>query len=166
METILKVIKQEEYDRYVFVTYSNKEVIGLNFHQGLDEIMWDYKIPCKSLTDIYERLWHKKYIHSEEDRINKAIDLYMEAYVFQDEYRTYIPSDQLALIQKALNYYVEQSKKFNSLPTDMEEYEIFDMNQLCAMMNYQISITIDESDKKKFTANHGIDFPEYLTLNK
>jgi hypothetical protein len=161
METILKVIKQEEYDRYVFVTYSNKEIIGLNFHQGLDEIMWDYKTPCKSLTDIYERLWHKKYIHSDKARINKAIDLYMEAFVFQDDYRSNIPTGQLDLIQKALNYYVEQSKKFNCSPTDAEAYEIFDMNQLSAMMNYQVSVTISESDKDTFASNHGMDFPKY-----
>ena len=161
METILKVIKQEDFDRYVFATYNKNQIIGLNFHQGLDEILWDYKTPCKALSDIYERLNDKNHINSEEDRINKAISLYEKAFVFQDEYKTNIPSGQLALIQKALNYYVEQYNKFNCSPNNAEAYEIFDMNQLSVMMNYQVSISISESDKDNFASNHGMDFPKY-----
>ena len=77
------------------------------------------------------------------------------------ESNTYnIPKSQLALIQKALYYYTEQSGKFNCCPTDSEAYEIFDMNQLCAMMNYKITIEISEEQKNRF-AKHGMDFPIY-----
>ena len=161
METTLKVIKQQDYDRYVFATYDNDEITGLNFHQGCDEIMWDYKSPCPALTDIFRRLTDKSHIDSEEERINKAIDLFVNAFIFQDEYTHNIPSPQLALIQKALKYYVEQYNKFNSCPTDTEAYEIFDMNQLSAMMNYQISITISEEDKDNFAIKNKMDFPQY-----
>jgi hypothetical protein len=71
-----------------------------------------------------------------------------------------IPRSQLAIIQKALNYYVEQSAKFNSCPTDSEIYELFDMNQLSAMMNYTINIEISEEEKNRF-GKHGMDFPIY-----
>ena len=161
METILKVIKQADFDRYVFATYSNNVIVGLNFHQGCDEIIWDFKTPCKALTDIYYRLFDKSHINSEEERINKAIDLYTNAFIFQDKHMHSIPTSQLKLIQKALNYYVEQSTKFNSCPTDEEAFEIFDMNQLRAMMNYEVSITISDSDKDNFAINHGVDFPKY-----
>jgi len=162
METILKVIKQQDYDRYVFATYHNNEIVGLNFHQGCDEILWDYKTPCLALTDIYNRLNSRRYIHSEEGLINKAIDLYIDAFIIQDEHSYNIPSPQLALIQKALKYYVEQSAKFNSCPTDTEAYELFDMNQLSAMMNYQVSIAISDKDRDTFATRHGVDFPIYI----
>ena len=161
METIVKVIKQQDFDRYIFATYSNMEIVGLNFHQGCDEILWDFKTPCPALTDIYKRLFNKRHISSEEERINKAIELYEEAFIFQNEQMYTIPSSQLALIQKALKYYVEQSNKFNSLPTESEAYELFDMNQLRMMMNYEISITISEEDKNNFAFKHGVDFPIY-----
>jgi hypothetical protein len=161
METILKVIKQEDFDRYVFATYSNNEIVGLNFHQGLDEILWDFKTPCQALTDIYIRLNNKRYINSEDDRINKAISLFEEAFIFQDEYKTNIPSTQLDLIKKALNYYVEQMNRFNSLPTDTEHYEMFDMKTLSSMMNYEISISISKNDKDNFASKNGMDFPIY-----
>jgi len=73
-----------------------------------------------------------------------------------------IPSGQTAIIQKALKYYVEQSAKFNSSPTDDEAYEIFDMGQLSAMMNYPISITISDKDRDTFATRHGVDFPTYI----
>lgn len=161
METIVKVIKQQDFDRYVFATYDNGEIVGLNFHQGCDKILWDYKTPCPAVTDIYERLLDKRHISSEEERINKAIELYTQAFIFQDEYSHTIPSSQLALIQKALKYYVEQYEKFNNCPTDTEAYEIFDMNQLRAMMNYPINITISKEDKNTFAFKHGMDFPQY-----
>ena len=44
-ETILKVIKQEDYDRYVFLFYKNNEIIGINFHQGIDKIEYDFADP-------------------------------------------------------------------------------------------------------------------------
>lgn len=161
METIVKVIKQQDFDRYVFATYSDGKIIGLNFHQGCDEILWEYKTPNSSLSEIYYRLVSKPHVFSEEDRINKAIELYTEAFIFQDEYSHTIPPSQLAIIQKALKYYVEQSEKFNSCPTETEAYEIFDMNQLNAMMNYPIRISISEEDKNTFSFRHGMDFPEY-----
>jgi hypothetical protein len=83
MEVVLKLIKQENFDRYIFVEYYNSEIIGLNFHQGLDKIIWDYKTPCPALSDIYERLNDKNHINLEEDRINKAISLYEQAFIFQ-----------------------------------------------------------------------------------
>lgn len=164
METIVKVIRQRDYDRNVFITYHNNEIVGLNFHQGCDEILWDYKTSCPALYDIYERLNSKNHIKSEEDRINRAIDLFCDAFIFQNENSYEIPKGQLALIQKALNFYVymHEFNKFNHLPTESSNYEIFDMNQLSAMMDYSISIKIDDESKNKFAFKHGMDFPYYV----
>lgn len=74
---------------------------------------------------------------------------------------TKIPTEQLELIQKALTFYIKTSEQFNAYPTDGEHYELFDMKQLIAMMNYPISIDISDDDKDSFASKHGIDFPLY-----
>jgi len=158
METILRVIKQEDYDRYVFATYEKNQIIGLNFHQGLDEILWDFANPCSALTDIYERLADKNYIDSEEKRINKAIELFTNAFIFKNDEPYTIQKEQRELIKKALDYYIATSEKFNQHPTQDEAYEIFDMMQLSPMMNYPIQVVISEEEKNAFS-KHGIDFP-------
>jgi hypothetical protein len=63
------------------VCYLNDEIVGLNFHQGIDKILYDFAPPCPALTDIYERLNSKNEIKNDIDRINKAIELYNEAYI-------------------------------------------------------------------------------------
>jgi hypothetical protein len=101
---------------------------------------------------------------SDESRINKSIRLYQQAFILQDKHSIAIPKTQTSLIQKALNYYVEQSTKLNSKPTQDEHYELFDMQQLSAMMNYDISISIMDEDRELFASNHGLDFPIYNNL--
>lgn len=78
----------------------------------------------------------------------------------QDD-RTEIAQGDRETIKKALKFYIETSRKFNSCPTDNESYEVFDMNQLIGMMDYPIYIQISEEEKIAFTAKHGIDFPKY-----
>jgi hypothetical protein len=90
--TILKVLQQNEYDRYVFLTYANDEIIGLNFWQGIGKQSFDIAMrdkvyePCIHLTDIYNRL---KISHNNNEdrksvRISKAIRLYIDAFIIQD----------------------------------------------------------------------------------
>lgn len=73
-----------------------------------------------------------------------------------------IPSDQLKVIQKALNFYLEISEKMNAHPNECESYDRFDMAQLSAMLNYKFSVQFTEFEKENFTANHGIDLPTYI----
>jgi hypothetical protein len=75
---------------------------------------------------------------------------------------TCIPASQVSLIRKAISYYLETSKKFNSVPTESESYEIFDMNVLMKLLEYPLSVSITEDQKESFTANHGVDFPLYM----
>jgi hypothetical protein len=85
--TILKVVKQRDYDRCVFITYFNDEIVGLNFHQDASNVLYEFASPCIHLTEIFDRLtkssFKQKYL-STDQAIDKAIDLYTEAFVFQD----------------------------------------------------------------------------------
>jgi hypothetical protein len=163
MEKIIMQIKQIEHDRVVFVSYSENKIIGINFHQGCDQVDWSFKNPCPVLSKILEMFLENENLKTEEDKINRAIELYCNFFIFQDieKSKVIIPSAQLDLIKKALNYYIEQSEKFNITPNDIEAYEKFDMQTLSAMMNYEISISISDADKYWFASKNGIDFPTY-----
>ena len=165
MQTILKVNKQERYDRVVFLTYNGNDIVGINFHYDCYSIDYSFAKPCESLTDIFNRLKDNMPSLNDESRINKAIKLYQQAFILQDAHSVVIPKEQTSLIKKALNYYVEQSARLNSEPTQDESYELFDMQQLSAMMNYDISISIMDEDRELFASNHGMDFPIYNTKN-
>ncbi len=161
MSTILMVIEQKEFDRNVFITYSNDEIVGLNFHQGIGEILWDFSKPCPALTDIFERVTEQNQSMYFEDRINRAIRLYNDKFLNGDDYIVTLPIEQRDIIKKALDFYIQTSKKFNQVPTDTENFELYDAEQLSAMMNYDVAIRISKSDLDNFEINHGINFPEY-----
>jgi hypothetical protein len=88
--TILKVLEQKYYDRYVFITYANDEIIGLNFWQGIGKEIYELAMrdkvyePCIHLTEIYNRLKITYETISNEERIDKAINLYTNAFIIQD----------------------------------------------------------------------------------
>lgn len=158
----INVLVQEDFDRIVFCTRDeNHDIVGINFHQGCERENWDFASPCPALTDIYERLKEKGTYSLEEEVINKSIEMFNQAFIFQDEFHP-IPLDQSKLIQKALDFYVEASRKLNSVPTETEEYEYFDMQQLSALMRYSVNIKLTDDDKKNFTRIHGMDLPSYV----
>jgi hypothetical protein len=161
MEIILKVIEKNEYDMYVFISYQNDQIVGLNFHFGIGNIDYNFSKPCPHLTEIYNKLSDQKSL-TEEGRIDKAIDLYIDAFLVQNNNQVVLPSGQAFLIKKALLYYIEQSNKFNASPNDNEAYEKFDMQTLAAMMNYEISVSINEGQRENFASKHGVDFPIYV----
>jgi hypothetical protein len=156
-KVILKVIEQDEYDRVVFLTYTNSILSGLNFHQGIGNLDYDFATPNEALTNIYDRLGSPSDAF-EMGRVNKAIDLYCKAFIFQDDEPYTLDKSQRDLIKKALNYYITTSEEFNRNPTQEDIYEIFDMMQLSPMMNYPIQVVISEEEKIDFS-KHGIDFP-------
>jgi hypothetical protein len=59
--TILKVVEQNDFDRYVFINYHNDEIIGLNFWQGIGEASYQSLMdgesfkPCNILTEIFRK---------------------------------------------------------------------------------------------------------------
>jgi hypothetical protein len=161
MKTILKVVEQKEHDRYVFLTYSENEIIGLNYHCGLDEIKHNFAEPDPILSDIFKR-YSEKYSNLDwKDRVNKSIELYQQAFVWQHT-NIVLPNSQKKLIQKALQYYIDQYKVFNQDPTQDEEYEIFDLITLQALFNYNIEIELNENEIENFTHVNGVDLPKYI----
>lgn len=161
MNTILKVIEQREYDRNVFLTYENDQIIGINFHQGIGEILHDFMNPCPALTKFFECISMKMPSATLIERINLAIDIYFERIILENHVTT-LPGSQKKIIQKALEFYISMSKKFNSLPTDTENFEMYDAEQLLAMMNYGVSVSLSQSEYSNFEEKHGISFPEYI----
>jgi hypothetical protein len=161
MKTILKVVEQKEHDRYVFLTYSENEIIGLNYHCGLDEIKHHFAEPDPILSDIFKRYSEKHGNLNWKDKVNKSIELYQKAFVWQDK-NIVLPNSQKKLIQKALQYYIDQYKVFNQDPTQDEEYKIFDLITLQALFNYNIEIELNEHDVENFTHVNGVDLPKYI----
>jgi hypothetical protein len=84
----------------------------------------------------------------------------VDAYIFQKE-TIYLPDAQKKLIRKALQYYKSQYEHFNSVPTDTENYEIFDLMTLQALCNYQIEVKLSKDEVENFTNDNGIDLPIY-----
>lgn len=92
----LVIIPCKDYDRKIFLNldiYGN--IIGLNFHQGLDDTTatdFSFSTPCPHLTEILDRLAHrrKQSLHylDNADRvelmqlINDAIQKYADAFIF------------------------------------------------------------------------------------
>lgn len=157
METILEVVQQKDYDRNVFITYLNNDVQGINFHQGIGEVLYNFSEPCKVLTSIYFRLPNGGIV----DRINKAIELYCDAFIYQKN-NTYIPKSQRKLIQKALDFYVSCSEKLNKNPDNEEDFALFDMMQLSAMMDYDLISSLSDEQHENFDEKHNLHYPKYI----
>jgi hypothetical protein len=89
--TILQVLQQTDFDRYVYLTYLNDEIIGLNFWQGVDQRSYESVMndkgyePCIHLTNIFNRLKINDKTATDEQRINKAIHLYINAFIIQED---------------------------------------------------------------------------------
>ena len=161
MKTVLKVIEQKEHDRYIFLTYSKNEIIGLNYHQGLDKIGHTYAEPDPELSNIFKR-YSKKYADLDwKDRVNKSIELYQQAFLWQQT-NIILPTSQKKIIQKSLEFYLNQYKKFNQDPTQNEGHEIFDIITLQALFNYNIEISLNEYEIENFTHINGVDLPKYI----
>lgn len=171
--TILKIVEQNEYDRYVFITYSNDEIIGLNFWQGLYKGSYDIVMndkgyePCIHLTNIYNRLKISYKEISDEERINKAIDLYTDAFLIQERNKNSIslPPEQINIVRESINHFLEQYLKFNNLETPQSNWLVNDLHTLLALFQYEVKIELTDSEKKDFIKKNGIDLPIYNTKN-
>jgi hypothetical protein len=168
--TILKVVQQNDFDRYVFITYLKDEIVGLNFWQGIDKQSYECAMndkvyePCIHLTDIFNRLKISYKEISEEQRINKAIDLYTDAFIIQERNKNSIllPHEQKNIVIDALNHYLDQYIKFNDLTTSESNWRVHDLRALIALFKYEIKIELTDTDIKYFTAKNGIDLPIYI----
>jgi hypothetical protein len=89
MDKVFEILKDVDNDRYVFLHIDKSKskyadgICGLNFHQDVTEIVWSYAEPNVHLTEIWRRLT-LNYPHTESlYLIEKAIDLYIDAFITQ-----------------------------------------------------------------------------------
>jgi hypothetical protein len=110
-KVIKQIIEQQDFDRYLFLEYSNDEIIGLNFHHGIgDPLDYYFATPCPHLTEIYRRLtYHNdKYKNQNWDiRVNKAISIYTRAFIFNEDEEDF-RIDNIDEIKNALNNIIKQ----------------------------------------------------------
>lgn len=75
------IFKDERTDRVFYVTYTNNQMVGCNFHQGIDELLEEYFVPCEKMTRIYfEHARKESRLITDEilvDMLRKASDEYL-----------------------------------------------------------------------------------------
>jgi hypothetical protein len=98
---------------------------------------------------------------STEERINKAIELHQKATIFQEWRTITLPSEQTLLVRKAIRYYRECITKFSDEITDKQGHDLYDLLQLEAMFNYQVSVEMTDYELNGFCIKHGVDYPDY-----
>ena len=147
------IIEFQPSDRMIVLFSENDKLVGVNFWQGLGDlsVASGFMHPDKSI-DV------KRFIGKPLSTAIELIDV-LDGQIWKsiETKPTFIPSKQRELIQKALMFYVETSQRLNA----SESYELFDMKQLCEMMNYPVSVEIDQYEKETFARRHGVDFPTY-----
>lgn len=103
----------------------------------------------------------KWYWHENDEVWYNSETLYIAEDLPSNDVVLKIPMTQRDIIIKALAFYRECYRKFNEVPTDKEDYEIFDIHTLIALMSYDLDVRIKGDDVDVFTARHGVDLPDY-----
>jgi len=75
------VCKDVSSDRNIFIEVDKEcEVIGMNYHQGIDEVDLSFVNPCEFITEIFNRI-RLRYVGEIDKAILKAIELYNISFV-------------------------------------------------------------------------------------
>lgn len=80
MEKIKEILEDQNNDRYIFISYLNGCVAGVNFHQGLGHIDYEYFKSCKKLTKIYKAIKNHSQCECQISLVKEAIELYLELF--------------------------------------------------------------------------------------
>jgi hypothetical protein len=91
MKKLMEIHKNEDYDRiiFLFIDESRKNeyadgIIGINFHQGIDEILMEFAEESNPmLTEIWRRITLNYPNVDYHYLINQAIELYIDAFITQ-----------------------------------------------------------------------------------
>lgn len=90
MQKVFEVLKDVDNDRYVFLHIDESKsndyadgICGLSFHQDVTEIVWEYAEPNVHLTEIWRRITLNYPNVERSFLIEKAIDLYVDAFITQ-----------------------------------------------------------------------------------
>lgn len=83
MRRVYEIFEDPSEDRYIFVQYNKGKIIGINFHQGIGHIDYNYFQPCPKLTKIYDALnYDEQELCDITQRVlvDKAIQLYIDLF--------------------------------------------------------------------------------------
>ena len=81
MEKIKEILADQNNDRYIFISYLNDGcVVGVNFHQGLGHIDYNYFNPCPKITKIYMAIKNHSQCECQISLVKQAIELYLELF--------------------------------------------------------------------------------------
>lgn len=83
MRRVHEILEDNSNDRYIFVHYNKGQIIGLNFHQGLGHIDYNYFTPSEAITKIYKALDYNEQECCEIAQrvlIDQAIQLYLDLF--------------------------------------------------------------------------------------
>jgi hypothetical protein len=72
-----------------------------------------------------------------------------------------IPFEQKELIRKCINQYISDFNRFVKSPMESQLHEVYDLHQLASLMNYDVKVTLVADQVDSFTADNGIDLPQY-----
>lgn len=108
----------------------------------------------------------KWYWHESDNLWYNSETLYVKEHLPSDDVVLKLPKEQRYIIMNALAFYRDcyrkfNEGKFNEVPNDKEDYEIFDIHTLIALMSYDLDVRIKGDDVDVFTARHGVDLPDY-----
>lgn len=93
MEQLLKIMKDESNDRYIFIAYDEGNIVGLNFHQGITKndmhIDYYYAKPCPYTTETFLRMINNAPIYNKSQE--EIYEIIKNAVEFVSEVITYTP---------------------------------------------------------------------------
>lgn len=89
MRRVHEILEDNSNDRYIFVQYNKGQIVGLNFHQGLGHIDYNYFTPSEAITKIYKALDNEQECcdreadscsNAQRVLIDQAIQLYLDLF--------------------------------------------------------------------------------------
>ena len=82
MRRVHEILEDINNDRYIFVQYNKGQIVGLNFHQGLGHIDYNYFTPSEAISKIYKALENEQECSEIAQRvlIDQSIKLYLDLF--------------------------------------------------------------------------------------
>ena len=139
-----KTIVQKDHDRIVFVWYENDEVVGINYHQGIDSIDLAFQKPDNEIMTMYRLAHRHKPELSDIELVNLAIRIHQDAWMSFDSKSYTIDTYSRGLIREALQYYIMSMHSFFGSHIGADYFDaINEFKELSKLMEYNVTVTTD-----------------------
>jgi hypothetical protein len=73
-----------------------------------------------------------------------------------------LPGSQTLLIRRAIAQYLKDMQRILICPTESQAHEMYDLQQLEALMKYDVMVVLTEDETKSFSVENLIDLPQYI----